>query len=85
MGQHGHGAVREKAQGGEAECAGGALGAPVQDRPGELAGKRRPRQEAHKNMMPEKLHRELLEAAIMHNASAADRREALEAVCRAVN
>ena len=40
---------------------------------------------AHKNMMPEKLHRELLEAAIMHNASAADRREALEAVCRAVN
>ena len=30
-------------QGGEAGA--GALGAPVQDRPGELAGKRRPRQE----------------------------------------
>ena len=40
---------------------------------------------AHKNMMPEKLHRELLEAAIMHSASEADRRGALEAVCRAVN
>ena len=40
---------------------------------------------AHKNMMPAMLHRELLEAAIMHRASAAERREALEAVCRAVN
>ena len=40
---------------------------------------------AHKNMMPEKLHRELLEAAIMHSASEADRRGALEAACRAMN
>ena len=29
---------------------------------------------AHKNMMPEKLHDELLEAAIMHNASDDGRR-----------
>ena len=40
---------------------------------------------AHKNMMPEKLHRELLEAAIMHNASAAEWRAALEVACKAVN
>ena len=40
---------------------------------------------AHKNMMPEKLHKELLEAASMHNASDTELRKALEAACRAVN
>ena len=40
---------------------------------------------AHKNMMPVMLHKELLEAAIIHRASAAERRRALEAVCRTVN
>ena len=40
---------------------------------------------AHKNMMPEKLHDELLEAAIMHNAKDDGWRRALEAVCRRVN
>ena len=41
--QYGHRVVRVQVQGGEAGA--GTLGAPVQDRSGELAGKRRPRQE----------------------------------------